>query len=301
MCLPQGKGVAPVPREFKRIVLPLQGADKSGRHASRIRSTRIVTTYQQEARHDRKVNDIPAAADRPLRKRGIDLRHFDGPSPLTLPACDPTSCANCGARMQSVYCPDCGQRTARGQLSLRGMGRDFVGMVMQVETHLLPTVWELLRAPQATLHSYSAEPRRHYTHSFALLVFTATRDLSALVHGGTGGFAHAALVAGAYFIGLQWLPGLRRISKRSGCRYGSANQPTGIRNFRRDFPWKRTRTPVARRHPKQPCAASRKKTTHARKDRAGFFPSHPCRRKNAAYSAFHGAFAHRDWAWRNRP
>ena len=85
-----------------------------------------------------------------------------------------TVCLNCDARLHSAYCAECGQRASEGQLSLRGMGRDFVEMIAQVETRLLHTVWGLLRTPQTTLRSYLAGRRRRYTHPFALLVIAAT-------------------------------------------------------------------------------------------------------------------------------
>jgi hypothetical protein len=85
-----------------------------------------------------------------------------------------TVCRNCDAPLSSRYCPECGQRATEGQLTLRGMGRDFVEIIAQVETRLLHTVWGLLRAPQMTLRSYFAGRRRRYTHPFALLVIAAT-------------------------------------------------------------------------------------------------------------------------------
>jgi hypothetical protein len=93
---------------------------------------------------------------------------------MSLSGVKSTSCQNCDAPLNSAYCPACGQRAAEGQLSLRGMGRDFVEMVVQVETRLLHTLWGLLRAPQATLSAYFAGRRRRYTHPFALLVIAAT-------------------------------------------------------------------------------------------------------------------------------
>jgi hypothetical protein len=86
----------------------------------------------------------------------------------------PILCRNCDAPLSSAYCPLCGQRAAEGQLSLRGMGRDFVEMIVQVETRLLHTLWGLLSAPQTTLLSYFSGRRRRYTHPFALLVIAAT-------------------------------------------------------------------------------------------------------------------------------
>jgi len=97
---------------------------------------------------------------------------------MTLPEFKPTTlCQNCDACLSSAYCPECGQRAAEGQLSLRGMGRDFIEMVVQLETRLLHTLWGLLRAPRTTLQSYFGGRRRRYTHPFALLVITATAYL----------------------------------------------------------------------------------------------------------------------------
>jgi hypothetical protein len=93
---------------------------------------------------------------------------------MPLSDAEPTSCQNCDARLSSAYCPECGQRASAGQLSLRGMGRDFIEIVVQVETRLLHTVWGLLRAPQTTLRGYFSGRRRRYTHPFALLVIAAT-------------------------------------------------------------------------------------------------------------------------------
>jgi hypothetical protein len=93
---------------------------------------------------------------------------------MTNPNPNLTVCQNCDALLSSAYCPECGQRAMEGQLTLRGMGRDFVEMIVQVETRLLHTVWGLLRAPQTTLRCYFAGRRRCYTHPFALLVVVAT-------------------------------------------------------------------------------------------------------------------------------
>jgi len=87
---------------------------------------------------------------------------------------DPILCQNCQARVGDAYCPACGQRASEGQLSLRGLGGDFLEIVAQVETRLLHTLWGLLRAPQTTLRAYFAGRRRYYTHPFALLVIAAT-------------------------------------------------------------------------------------------------------------------------------
>lgn len=93
---------------------------------------------------------------------------------MTLPDSPPILCRNCDALVTGAYCSACGQRVTEGQLSLRGMGRDFAGMIVQLETRLLHTVWGLLRAPQATLQEYFSGRRRRYTHPFALLVVAAT-------------------------------------------------------------------------------------------------------------------------------
>jgi hypothetical protein len=84
------------------------------------------------------------------------------------------TCPSCDTRVNSAYCPECGQRSAEGQLTLPGMARDLVEMVLQVETRLLHTVWGLACAPQTTLRAYFAGRRRRFTHPFALLVISAT-------------------------------------------------------------------------------------------------------------------------------
>ncbi len=93
----------------------------------------------------------------------------------------PASCRNCGSEAVQAYCPACGQRQRHERLTLRGLGRDLVARVFNLEDGLLLTLRRALADPGGLARAFVAGERRRYVNPLSFFLLAATLALFSLL------------------------------------------------------------------------------------------------------------------------